>query len=389
MRIVVDEAIAFWSEAFASVGEVRPIRGSRIGPGDVRDADALIVRTVTRVDRALLEGSSIRFVGTATIGTDHIDIPYLQSQGITHVNAAGCNANAVSEYVTAALHLLAARRGWDLRSRTLGVVGVGHVGSRVVRKAEALGMPVLLCDPPLRDLTGDAKYLELGEVLEADIVTFHVPLTKSGPCPTRHMAGALLFGKLGPSRILINTSRGPVCDGAAMKDALRAGALGGAVLDVWEGEPRLDYELVEKVEIASPHVAGYSMDGKIRATEMMVEALCRFAGLEAAWDSSTFHHATRELSIGSPDAHGAVAESVRKAYDISVDDESVRRLATLPAEQAASAFEKLRTGYSYRPEFHHFRVSLAPGAAGAAPTLRALGFGVAVAGGQSGDQSAS
>jgi len=181
MNIAVDKAIPGWEEAFSDLGEVRPYSAKDLKPADIRDADALVVRTVTPVNVSLLEGSAVRFVAAASAGTDHIDQAYLKSRGIHFSYAAGCNANSVSEYISTALHIIASRKGWTLEGRSIAVVGVGNVGSRVAEKARALGMNVLLCDPPLRDLTGDSQYKSLDDVLNTDILSFHVPLASGGP----------------------------------------------------------------------------------------------------------------------------------------------------------------------------------------------------------------
>jgi len=376
MVIVVDEAVPLWREAFGTLGEVRPCRGREIGSDTVKDADALIVRTVTRVGPDLLEESGVRFVGTATIGMDHLDLPYLDTRGITYSNAAGCNANAVSEYVAAALQRLAQVRGWNLEDRSLAVVGVGRVGSRVVRKAEAFGMKVMLCDPPLRDETGDRRYLDLEQVLGADVVSLHVPLTRSGPYPTWHMIEESVLSRMHPNQVLINTSRGPVVHGSALKSVLLDRRIGGAVLDVWEGEPRLDYALVDRIETATPHIAGYSLDGKIRATEMIREALCSHFGSKSAWDSSGFYPPPRELSPPIGGGWSTAAEVVQAAYDIRRDDAALRSLSPLNADDAAVAFERLRAHYAFRTEFHHFRVAFQNSPEGLESICRSLGFDV-------------
>jgi len=375
MILAVDDAIPYWREAFVGLGDIRPFSGRNLRPADVRDADALVVRSVTRVDASLLDGSSVRFVGSATIGLDHFDESYLQSRGIRYTNAAGSNANSVAEYVTAALLVVAARKGWDLSRKSIGIIGVGNVGSRVERKVRALGMQVALCDPPLRESTGDTKYKFLEDVIDADILTLHVPLTKSGPYTTFHMIDDQLLGRLSPQQFLLNSARGAVVDCPALRGALSAGALDGAVLDVWEGEPQIDYTLLDLAEIGSPHIAGYSLDGKVRGTEMIFEELCRFFDIPVSWDTRDLYPAPVYLR---PPAGSRGQETLRsavvQAYDILRDDANLRALRALPREEARSAFDRLRNDYDLRPEFRHYMVELNPEQTCLTGTLQALGF---------------
>ena len=375
MILSVDEAIPYWQEAFVSLGDIRPFSGRKLRPVDVKDSDALVVRSVTRVDASLLDGSSVRFVGSATIGLDHFDEPYLKSRGIRFTNAAGSNANSVAEYVTAALLVVAARKGWDLSRKSIGIIGVGNVGSRVEGKARALGMQVALCDPPLRDSTGDTKYKFLEDVIDSDILTLHVPLTKSGPYPTFHMIDDKVLRRLSPRQFLVNSARGAVVDCTALKDRLAAGALEGAVLDVWEGEPEINYALLDRVEIGSPHIAGYSLDGKVRGTEMIFEELCRYFNLPVSWDTRNLYPAPALLrpSAGSR-GQETLRSAVIQAYDILHDDANLRALRTLTREEARSAFDHLRNDYNLRPEFRHYRVELDPDQNRLAGTFQALGF---------------
>ena len=383
MIIVVDEAIPYWEEAFSRLGEVRPLPGRKLRPVDVRDADALIVRSVTHVDTSLLEGSSVRFVGSATIGMDHLDVEYLKARGIHFTNAAGCNANAVAEYVAATLLVMAKRKGWDLQSKSIAVIGVGNVGSRVEKKACALGMKVLLCDPPLREARGDQRYLFLDDVLDADILTFHVPLTSDGPYPTYHMVDKNVLERLSPKQFLINSARGSVFDGRDLKESLRAGRLEGAVLDVWEDEPNIDLALLDLAELGTPHIAGYSIDGKIRATEMMFEGLCRHFRLPASWNTGSLYPAASRIR---PEAgligEDALRSVVLQAYNILRDDGNLRDLHSLPDGRTGAGFDRLRNEYPLRPEFRHFAVDLANGQKGIAETIGNLGFQVPKAAGK-------
>lgn len=375
MIIAIDCALPFWKESFESLGEVRPFSGKDLKPEDIRDADALIVRTVTQVNASLLEGSSVRFVGAASAGMDHVDREYLEKKGIHFTWAAGCNADAVSEYILAALHLVASRRNWNLQEKSLAVIGVGNVGSRVARKARNLGMKVFLCDPPLKDLTGDPQYESIENVLKADILTFHVPLATTGPYPTYHMLNRDLLSRLSPEQYLINSSRGDVFDSQELKSYLRKGKILGTVLDVWEGEPFIDYSLLELADIGTPHVAGTTLDGKIKAVEMMRDALCRFWGYPIPENNESFYpKAQRVHPAHETERQNAMASVLHQVYNIEKDDADLRALAGIPAKQSAEGFEQLRTKHLLRPEFPHYLVGLNEHQKDLAGTFAGIGF---------------
>ena len=257
--------------------EVVALPGSEIRPADVHDADALVVRTRTRCDEQLLAGSSVRFVATATIGFDHLDTDYLQRAAISWTNCPGCNAASVAQYVESSLLLLSRQKGLSLSGATIGIVGCGHVGSKVRAVAQRLGLHVLVCDPPL----AHPDFVPL-EVIgrEADIITFHVPLIQRSASnaqqATYHMADEAFFHSLRRVPYIINTSRGEVVHGQALLAALQEGRVRDAVIDVWENEPHPDSRLLQRVFIGTPHIAGYSADGKVNADNMVIDALCRY-----------------------------------------------------------------------------------------------------------------
>jgi erythronate-4-phosphate dehydrogenase len=377
--LAVDGAIPYWQDAFQPLGEVRLFDGRKLGRSCVHDADALIVRSATRVDAGALDGSSVRFVGSVTIGTDHVDQDYLKSRGIVFTNAAGCNANAVSEYVVAALLALGQARKFTLRHKSIAIIGAGRVGTAVASKARALGMSVHLCDPPLRESTGDPGYLFFQDVLDKDILSLHVPLGSAGKYPTRHMIDEGILGRLSPDQLLINAARGSVIHEAALKDALMKGAPGGAVLDVWEGEPRINSTLLDLVDIATPHIAGYSLDGKIRGVEMILEALCGHFACDNPWNSALVYPPPRKIRP-APESAGqeALHSIVLEAYDILQDDAKLRALSSLSPDESAVGFDRLRDEYPLRPEFRHFVVGLSPEQSTLAATLEALGFRIEV-----------
>lgn len=346
MKIVMDEKIPYLSVALSAMGnEVVCLPGFSISRSDIIDADALFVRTRTRCNAALLEGTAVRFVGTATIGYDHIDAEYCSEKGIEWSNAAGCNAGAVLQYVQSVLYSWSADRNVPLEGLVLGVVGVGEIGSRVAAWARSAGMDVLLNDPP-RAARGEDGFVSLAEIAAScDIVTFHPSLARSGDFPSYHLADASFFVSLTRCRLLVNASRGPVVDNVALKNALAAGLVGDAVLDVWENEPDVDMELLEMSYIATPHIAGYSAEGKMNASRMMLDAFVRF---------SRYAGAVPQLSLPSPGNNVVVATNERDAmlsiYSPRVDS------AALKSEPGA--FERLRNEYSLRREPQSYEIEI-------------------------------
>lgn len=282
MKIVVDDKIPYIREKLALIADdVVYLRGADISAKDVKDADALIVRTRTRCDERLLSGSRVQFVATATIGFDHIDTDYMAQAGISWINCPGCNAGSVAQYVECSLLLLQRQKGIILQESTIGIVGCGHVGSKVKAVAERLGMRVLVCDPPLAQKQPTANSFVTMDVIEreADIITFHVPLTRNGQYATWHLADSGFFHRITRVPYIINTSRGEVVDNDALFSALKEESVKDAILDVWEHEPELNRELLQRVFIGTPHIAGYSADGKANADNMVIAALCQHFGL--------------------------------------------------------------------------------------------------------------
>ena len=279
MKILVDENMPYARELFSRLGEVKAVPGRPIPVAELAGADALMVRSVTKVNETLLANQSIKFVGTATAGTDHVDQAWLAQAGIGFSAAPGCNAIAVVEYVFSSLLYLAERDGFTLTDRTVGIVGVGNVGGRLQKRLEALGVRTLLCDPPRADNGDEGDFRTLDELVqEADILTFHTPLFKDGPYKSLHLADEALIRRLKPGAILINACRGPVVDNAALLKCLEAGQDLSVVLDVWEPEPDLNLALLDKVDIGTSHIAGYTLEGKARGTTQVFEAYSKFIG---------------------------------------------------------------------------------------------------------------
>ena len=380
MKILADENMPLAGEAFSTLGEVRLVPGRQITPEALSGCKVLAVRSVTRVDESLLAGSSVSFVGTATIGTDHVDTAYLKRSGIGFAPAPGCNAVSVAEYVIAALFELAGRKGFRLREKSLGIIGVGNVGSRVEARAKALGMKVILNDPPLRAATGEAKYRDLDEALAADILTLHVPLERGTPYPTYHMVDSAFVGRLKPGAVLINTSRGAVADSDALSAGLDSGRIGAAVLDVWEGEPDISLELMKRAAIATPHIAGYSYDGKARGTRMIYEAACRYFGREPEWDPKALMPAPEKervsLSGRLSGAEEIIAGVIAQSYDIVRDDRALRGIAEIAPQQRGACFDRLRKEYPVRREWSSRVVGLSQELTGLKPVFEGLGFRV-------------
>lgn len=281
MKILADAHIPYLKGVAEQLGEVEYLPGNEFTKEAIKEKDALIVRTVTRFDEKILKGSNVKLICSATIGYDHIDTEYCDSNNIAWRTAPGCNARSVEQYVTASLMRMAQKHKFDLCDKTIGVVGVGNVGKEVVRVCSLLGMKVLLNDPLRQKSEGDVGFVDLATIQkEADIITFHTPLTKEGKYATYHLADASFFSNLAKRPIVVNSSRGAVVDNEALKVALKRGEVLGAVIDTWENEPNIDIELLRMVDIATPHIAGYSADGKWNATKMSLQNINSFFDLK-------------------------------------------------------------------------------------------------------------
>jgi erythronate-4-phosphate dehydrogenase len=371
MLIVADENIPLLDAFFEHFGEIRRVPGRSIDRATVEQADVLLVRSVTRVDRELLEGSKVRFVGTCTIGTDHLDLDYFQQAGITWSSAPGCNARGVVDYVLGSLLTLAEIEGADLTQRTLGVVGAGEVGGRLVKVLQGLGWKVLVCDPPRQAAEG-GDYVSLEQIIEqCDVISLHTPLTRRGAQPTWHLFDEKRLNQLKPGTWLINASRGPVVDNRALRQVLLQREDLQAVLDVWEAEPEVDVALAELCVLATPHIAGYSLDGKQRGTAQIYQAYCAFLGqapqvslndlLPAPWLAQV------TLS-GDTDPAWALAMLCRGVYDPRRDDADFRRSLVGSVSEQRAAFDGLRKNYPSRREIDGLQVRID----GEAPALQQI-----------------
>lgn len=372
MKIVCDDKIPFLRGTFEPFAEVVYLPGKQTTADVVRDADAIVTRTRTLCNEALLKGSRVKVIATATIGFDHIDTAWCEANGIIWKNAPGCNSWSVKQYIASVLVSLARRHGLDLSAMTLGVVGVGNVGSKVAEIASLLGMKVLLNDPPRARAEGSAGFVSLDELMErSDIVTLHVPLTMEGEDATWHLFDAARIARLRPDQFLFNSSRGPVVEERALKAALKAGSLRGAVLDVWEVEPEIDRELLGMLEYATPHIAGYSADGKANGTTMSVRTVASVLGLPLTdWTASGVPAPAQGLSF-CLDATGkrtqdVLTEAILYTYDVQKDTDALR--------SDPGSFEKLRGDYPVRREPTAFSLQLKGGTPAQAETLAKMGF---------------
>jgi len=371
ITIAADAEIPLVQEAFGAMGTVRLLDGRSMNAANIGDASMLLVRSVTPVNQTLLADTRVRFVATATVGVDHVDTECLMRNHIGFASASGCNAVAVAEYVAAALLFLARRDHFDLQGKTLGIVGVGNVGGKVFERAHALGMRCLLCDPPKQRQTGNALFLPLDEVLaNADIITVHVSLSHEGPDATAGMINRAFFAAAKNGAVLINTSRGAVCDDAALREA--RDKLSAVVLDVWNNEPAIDPANVAVADIATPHIAGYSLDGKVRATEMVYRAACGFLFREPAWNPSGFLSRTGAPTIDLKHSSDPVHDAIAGSCPITRDDTALRKAIKGKKADIGAAFDTLRREYPLRREFDKCRIVNAP--AGAEKMLRDVGF---------------
>jgi len=377
MNILFDENIPYGLDAFSSLGNAKSIAGREISPADLKDIDILFVRSVTKVNEALLKDSSVKFVATATSGSDHIDKEFLKKNNIGFSDAIGSNANSVAEYFIASLLEISERHNFSLEGKTVGIIGVGHVGSLVEKKARAIGIIPVLNDPPRQRAEKDFDGCSLDEALKADIVTFHVPLTKDGPDPTFHLLDKKALQKMNCGAVLVQASRGAVHDTTALKKAIKEKKLLCAI-DVWENEPNIDIDLLELTEIASPHIAGYSWTSKVFATQIIYEAACEFFNKNTVWippelppDFSapeinpTFLMKHPEYSLGKGDTGGfkklsAIKCSVNSVYNIIEDDERMRKIVDETPENRGKYFDSLRKKYPVRVEFHQAKVNNPP-----------------------------
>ncbi len=355
MKIVADDKIPFLKGLLEPFVEVVYIPGSKISKKDILDADALIIRTRTKCKKELLEGTKVKFIASATIGYDHIDREYCKNQNIFWTNSPGCNSGSVQQYILSALFYLADKHKFSLPEKSIGIIGVGNVGKKVEDFARKLGMKVLLNDPPRAAIEGNEKFVSFDDILNnSDIITLHLPLTKEGIHKTYHMFDQVILEKLPKHVILINSSRGEIVDNNALKSSLKYKKIAGAVIDVWENEPEIDKELLNLVDIGTPHIAGYSLDGKANGTAMSVHALSQFFNLKF----DNWYPGLKNISDGlilDIDAKNLSKIEVLKKitqdiYNIKADDERLRK--------NPDTFEMSRGNYPVRREMFNYTIKI-------------------------------
>ncbi len=357
MKIIVDENIEFGAEAFQQFGEVKLSHGRKITNEMLEDVEVLIVRSITDVNEELLRNTPVKFVGTATIGTDHLDKDFLKSNNIYYSSAPGCNSFAVTEYVFTSVAQIAHENNFDLSEKTFGVIGYGNIGKKITKFAEAVGLKTFVNDPPLQRDGFNYNFCSLEEALNCDLISFHVPLNKTGVDKTFHLLNEQRISELKPGTILINTSRGGVIDNIALLNRLQNKNDLTVVLDVWEHEPRINSELLKKVSIGSPHIAGYSYEGKVNGTTMIYNSLCEFLNEAKIWKPTLKPVDSNKII---PDKSQSITELLyqitKKIYNISEDSYSLKSLSDLKENELGKHFDQLRKNYKLRREFNNYLV---------------------------------
>ena len=371
MKIIVDNKIPYIKGALEPFAEVIYLAGDKTTTEIVKDSDAIITRTRTNCNEQLLSGSTVKFIATATIGFDHIDTAFCEQSGISWTNAPGCNSKSVEQYIASALMVLAERKNFALKDKTIGIIGVGNVGAKVARLCEIFGMRVLLNDPPRARSEGNKGFVELNALLEeADIITLHVPLNMDGIDKTFHLADDQFYLATKKNPIIINSCRGEVTDSNSLKIALRSGKISGAVIDCWENEPELDRELLNLADLGTPHIAGYSRDGKANGTNMSIRALSRFFKLGINdWKCTDVEQPlSPDIFIDGTgkSTQQILAVAILATYDIRKDDLLLRN--------SVETFEKQRGDYAVRREFPAFRIFCKINNIKAIHKLNQLGF---------------
>lgn len=379
MKILADENIPMARELFSDHGSVKTFQGRDLSAEDLRDVDVLLIRSITQVNEALLTGTTVKFVGTATIGMDHIDKIWLEKQGIGFTNAPGCNAIAVAEYVLSGLFYISTQFNVDLRTCKVGIIGAGNVGSALAHRLDILGIPTVLNDPPLAEFDKDRTYVDYDELSTCNIISCHVPLTTSedSQWPTKHMINKSFLSKMTQLQYFINTARGGVVNTPDLRNWLHENPDCEAILDVWENEPDIDSDLLEASLIATPHIAGHSYEGKVRGTAMLYQEFCRYFDLTSNLDSdqllNDYQPKDRIQLKQDLNYMDAMSSAMWKVYDISHDDKALR--AGLNKDMKTH-FDRLRRGHKIRRECTAHRIDEVSAPDGALKTLKQLGFKV-------------
>ena len=394
MQIVADENIPLLEQFFSEFGEIRKVAGRTMTSEDVKDADILLVRSVTQVNEALLANSPVKFIGTCTIGTDHIDLAYLDAvnknrsennqQKITFSSAPGCNAEAVVDYVLSAVSVLIDKRDQIFQDITVGIIGIGNVGLRLRRRLEAMGVTVIAVDP-FKEATTVGELSSLDDALQADVVSLHTPITLPADVAehaTYHLINEQRLQQMKPNACLINSCRGSVVDNEALKVHMSNHADFESIIDVWEGEPNLDLQLMNRCMLATPHIAGYSLDGKMRGTELVYQACCQTFGLPIRSKLAQYlpEPTIKKIKFGdSVPVHQALRTAIRAGYEVRVDDGIMRStlLRTGGEPQAMrEQFDLLRKNYPLRRDIPTIRIEVPGKRQDLQQALEAAGFDV-------------
>jgi erythronate-4-phosphate dehydrogenase len=351
MKIVVDQNIRAAESTFGRNGELTVLDGRKICAEDLKDADVLIIRTTTRVDKQLLQGSHVGFVGTTSVGTDHLDIDWLEQQGIAWASAPGCNADSAAQYTLAMIWLACERLGLKLADQRVGIIGRGNVGSRVQQLLTGLGVETVANDPPLADL-GEPGLVSLEQALAQDIVSLHVPLNRGGAHPTYRFIASEQLARMSDRALLVNAARGDVVDGNALMAELENSRI-HAALDVWPGEPLFSGELLDSTTVATPHIAGYSDDGKRNGTHIVYRAFCEWAGLQAPEPGKS---SAGPLKLDISLAENAISKALDATCFVGLHDGEMRALSCLDPAHRAIEFDRLRREYPPRRDFHAWSI---------------------------------
>lgn len=359
MIIAADSKILLAEEIFEKHGTVRLIPSGSVTRENIRDADILLARSDTKFDADLLEDTNVRFAATATAGIDHVDEEYLRNKGIRFAHAPGSNARSVADWWLAAVTAVAVKKNFSFEGKVLGVIGVGNVGSKIAALGAALGMHVLMNDPPLADAKHDPRYVPMEELADADIVTVHAPLTRSGKYPTYHLFDKRRFEIFKKGVWFVNSARGGIVETAALLNSIRSGHIGTLIADVWETEPKGDDGLFEASNLITPHIAGYSADSKLNATKLIYRSFCDWLGVEGSWDYGNPLPPPPSALLSVPEDDAATFEQrlyaiLRNAYD--VEAESKQFLASLATVESGRAFTSFRAAYPLRREFSSYTV---------------------------------
>jgi erythronate-4-phosphate dehydrogenase len=373
IKIVADDKIPFLAGVLEPFAEVLYVPGHLISSEHLKSAQGLIIRTRTICNARLLENTTIKFIASATIGFDHIDAQFCLGKGIDWTNAPGCNSGSVQQYMASVLMHIELKEQRPLCDMTIGIIGVGNVGKKVEKLARALGMKVLLNDPPRERIEGPSEFVNLDQLLnQSDIVTLHVPLYRDGPDRTYHLTDRSFFKKMKPQSWLINASRGEICNSIAIKEAYENNILADMVLDVWENEPLIDLDLLQKCFIGTPHIAGYSVDGKANGTSMAVQACSRYFGFRRnSWYPANLpkpDNTLIDLKSSILSHNEAVRKAILSSYDICKDDCNLKANPLL--------FEKLRGEYPTRREFHAYSIIMDPSRTELSELLSDIGFNI-------------